>query len=125
MQKRATRALIHLAAAGAAITLGWAVAATSFGEQLELRTYDYRFKLKDTAANDAPVTILAIDDASIAQIPDPMMLWHKHFAEVLNALAVGEAGAVGIDVVFAAPSSSRIACAPAASSSRRRPSRWH
>ena len=108
MHQRRNRALTHLTIAAAAIALGWLAASLSLGQQLELRTYDYRFKLKDAfpsptdAAIDAPITVLAIDDASIARIPDPLMLWHKHFAEVLNGLAAGEAAAVGIDVVFAA-----------------------
>lgn len=107
MHKRRNRALIHMAIAVAAITLGWLAAGLSLGQQLELRTYDYRFKLKDAfrapadSPTAAPVTVLAIDDASIARIPDPLMLWHKHFAEVLNGLAAGGAAAVGVDVVFA------------------------
>ncbi len=76
---------------------------TSLGNWAELRTYDLRFKLRGPlpVPASAPVTILAIDDEALANIPDPLMFWHKEFALVLDRLYKHQASVIGIDFIFA------------------------
>src|SRR5262245_53057677 len=61
------RLLIYAAIVVVATAVGWFAAGTSIGEQLELRTYDYRFRLKDIFpdSSSAPITLLAIDERSL------------------------------------------------------------
>jgi adenylate cyclase len=93
---------IYLGIAVLATAAGWFAGQTSLGEQIEKRTYDYRFGLKELfpISTSAPITILAIDEKSLENIPDPLMLWQRHFARVLNHLAASGAQAVGLDVLL-------------------------
>ena len=86
--------------------ISWAFAAflqsSSLGNWLEQRTYDLRFKLRGSLppSPQAPVVILGIDEESTRRIPEPLLLWQKHFARVLTELVRAEAAAVGIDWIF-------------------------
>ncbi|MBL8511724.1 MAG: CHASE2 domain-containing protein, partial [Betaproteobacteria bacterium] len=44
--------------------------------------------------------LIGIDDAALAQYPEPLALWHKHYAKVYEALARAKPKVVGIDVVL-------------------------
>ena len=46
------------------------------------------------------VVLVGIDDESVKRLPEPISLWHPHFARFLQATAAGGASAVGLDVVF-------------------------
>ena len=46
------------------------------------------------------VVIVGIDERTIAKLPQPMTLWHPHFARFLQATVTGGAAAVGLDVVL-------------------------
>jgi adenylate cyclase len=96
------RILIYAAIVAAATGVGWLGARSSLGEQLELRTYDYRFRVKGIFPDPSspPITILAIDENSLQHIPDPLMLWHRHYADVLNHLTAADPAVVCVDVIF-------------------------
>lgn len=49
-------------------------------------------------AND--VVLVGIDEDTEARFIEPVALWHKHFADVLHALAKAKPRAVGFDVVL-------------------------
>ena len=49
-------------------------------------------------AND--IVLIGIDDDTEASFPEPVALWHRHFAPVLHALAKAKPRAVGVDVVL-------------------------
>src|SRR6185503_6074090 len=100
--KRRKKFFIYLGIALLAAAAGWFAGGISFVKQIEQRTYDYRFSLKDIfpASTSAPITILAIDEKSLEGIPDPLMLWQRHFATVLNHIIPAGAAAVGVDVFF-------------------------
>lgn len=104
MSRQVRNLLLYIVVAIGATILGWSFAKGSIGTQLELRLYDYRFRLKKLFPDPppAPITILAIDEASLRGIPEPMMLWDRHFAEILNYLVEGQASVVGIDFAFSA-----------------------
>jgi len=46
------------------------------------------------------VVLIGIDDDTEARYPEPVALWHRHFAPVLHALAKAKPRAVGVDVVL-------------------------
>ena len=49
---------------------------------------------------DDDVVLLGIDEDTEAQFQEPVALWHRHFAEVLHALARAKPRAVGVDIVL-------------------------
>jgi adenylate cyclase len=44
------------------------------------------------------IVLVGIDDATYKDFPEPFVLWHHHFADMLVALANGHPRAVGVDV---------------------------
>jgi len=46
------------------------------------------------------VVLVGIDDETVRSLPEPIALWHRHFAQLLRALAALEPAAVGLDVVL-------------------------
>src|SRR5262249_46192710 len=75
---------------------------STLGQWIEQPTYDLRFRFRGPlpALGDIPITILAVDEPTLANIPDPLLLWHRHFARVVGGLAKAGAGVIGIDFIF-------------------------
>jgi adenylate cyclase len=46
------------------------------------------------------VVLIAIDEDTERAFPEPVALWHRHFARLLEALAAAEPAAVGVDVAL-------------------------
>ena len=46
------------------------------------------------------IVLVGIDEETEARFPEPVALWHRHFARVLHALAKAKPRAVGVDVVL-------------------------
>ena len=90
---------ISIGATGA----GTLIQSSSLGNWVEQRTYDLRFAFRGSLPPSglAPTTILAIDEQTLSEIPDPLMLWHRYFASVIGKLAEVGAAVVGIDFIFA------------------------
>jgi adenylate cyclase len=103
VRKKVVSLVAGLAIAGIATALGVALQSSSLGTFLEQRSYDLRFAYRGSLppSTEAPITILAIDEESLTSLPEPMMLWHFHFAPVLQKLAETGAITVGIDFLFA------------------------
>ncbi|HUP97438.1 MAG TPA: adenylate/guanylate cyclase domain-containing protein [Usitatibacter sp.] len=49
---------------------------------------------------DADVVLIGIDEETEARFQEPVALWHRHFAQVLHALAKAKPRAVGVDIVL-------------------------
>ena len=49
---------------------------------------------------DDDVVLIGIDEETEARFPEPVALWHRHFAQVLHALAKAGPRAVGVDIVL-------------------------
>lgn len=47
-----------------------------------------------------PIVVVAIDESSVAALPEPIVLWHRHLGAVLTAAAGAGARIVGVDVVL-------------------------
>ncbi|HEX4331142.1 MAG TPA: adenylate/guanylate cyclase domain-containing protein [Usitatibacter sp.] len=70
---------------------------------LERAAFDAQMRILRAAhprpmAND--VVLVGIDELSERAFPEPMALWHVHFAEVLHALARAKPAAVGVDIAL-------------------------
>jgi len=54
------------------------------------------------------VVLIGIDDDTEAEFTEPVALWHRHFAQVMHALARAKPRAVGVDIVLPERSFDRI-----------------
>jgi len=57
-----------------------------------------------TPDNHSPseeVAIIGIDNSSLDKFSEPMVLWHKYFAEVIRGAVKGGAKGIGLDVIIA------------------------
>lgn len=63
--------------------------------------YDHLLALTDPVGSESRIAVIGVDDASLARFPEPIALWHPHWAQVLEG--VGRSGVAGIamDMVFA------------------------
>ena len=102
MPKRLRKILIYPLLALVCAGLAWKLQFWALGDWVEHRSYDLRFRLRGALPplQEPPLVILAVDDASFDEIPDPFMLWQRHFGQVIAALAEAQAAVVGIDFVF-------------------------
>lgn len=101
-KKQLIRLFVYLGIVVAVSAIAISLQFSTLGTWIEQKTYDFRFRLRGASptSNRVPVVIVAIDEKSLSEIPDPLMLWQRHFAQVLDALVEAGAGAVGVDFVF-------------------------
>lgn len=101
-KKWTLRLLLCVAIVAVAVMLGLLLQSSALGERIEQRAYDLRFELRGPlpTPRNAALTLLVIDDESLNRIPDPLMLWQKHFAQVLRRLVEAHAAVVGVDFIF-------------------------
>lgn len=84
------------------------VAAAWFGEGLRvvrllhLKTGDAHVLLS-AAQRPYNIVLLVVDQSTLDALPEPMLFWHRHYAEAIEAAAVAGAKSFGLDVVFAIP----------------------
>lgn len=103
-EHRSARILILLACAAACALLN----ALGFFTLPELKTLDWRFRLRDTVLPGASsslnaadkIAIIEISDDSMARLPEPLILWDGHFARVADALTRNGAKVTAIDVLW-------------------------
>jgi adenylate cyclase len=98
---RRQRALLagYLALASVLVVLGLIGATHHF----DLWLLDQELRLLRTWRVAAPATevvLIGIDEETARSFPEPMALWHRHFADLLRALAELHPIAVGLDVVL-------------------------
>jgi CHASE2 domain-containing sensor protein/anti-sigma regulatory factor (Ser/Thr protein kinase) len=86
------------------LACGWALLAASGAlEALERLTVQARYAVRPAPGYQAPVTVVAIDERSLARYGQ--MPWDRHlFARLLDRLHAAGAAVVGIDVAFNEPS---------------------
>ncbi|MBI4472670.1 MAG: CHASE2 domain-containing protein [Acidobacteria bacterium] len=100
-KRRWIRLSVFLSVVVVSTICGALVRESSFGSFLELKTYDFRFAFRDRRVPaDIPITILSVDETALEKYPEPLMLWHRYFANAINALVRGGAAVIGIDFVF-------------------------
>jgi len=88
---------------GVLLALGaLAGAAPQFGEA-GLRLLDAQFRmLRALHPRAAPreVVVVGIDERTLAALPEPIALWHRHLGDFLHAMALARPAAVGLDLVL-------------------------
>lgn len=74
--------------------------------ELDHRILDLAFRVRrQVAVEPTPdIVLVGVDEETEQAFPEPLSLWHRHFAAVFSGLAEGGARAVGLD--FALPSRS-------------------
>jgi len=83
--------------------LGFAVARVSFLERLDLAWLNNEFRvLRDLfpARGADDIAIVGIDEQSMKEAGMPLALWHRQFAQILDALALAKPRAVAVDLVL-------------------------
>jgi len=94
-----------------AMIAGAAIYALDFAAPLERRLTDAGFALlRGAAVPDDGILILGIDEATVAQIPEPITLWQRQLGALLTMAARARARIVGLDLVL--PDRSYAAIAP-------------
>ncbi|HYM09331.1 MAG TPA: adenylate/guanylate cyclase domain-containing protein [Bryobacterales bacterium] len=75
---------------------------TRFLRLLELKAYDLQFLARGRLPT-SDIILLAIDQKSLDELPEPLMFWHPYYAEAIRAAAGAGARVLGLDVFFAIP----------------------
>ena len=80
-----------------------AAAVFEWARPLDLKLLDMQFRvLRSLGAAPLPqdVVVVGIDEATVAAVPEPLTLWHKHLGKFLQAMAVARPAAVGMDIIL-------------------------
>ena len=78
---------------------------TSLVASIERASFDFQVRyLRDIYPRPVVVepVLIGIDEGTIAEFPEPLALWHRHLADLLDALAIAQPAVVGVDVVLPA-----------------------
>lgn len=71
------------------------------GDDLSRKVLDRQFVLlQGEHPLKADVVVIGIDEAAYRTIREPAELWHPHLGKLLQALAIAEPSAVGLDIVL-------------------------
>jgi len=90
---------IRALVAGAVVALTLVLFYLPFTHSLDLKALDLMFRVRGrlhpTTCQD--VVLVGVDTATEKAFPEPLALWHRHFASVFQGLALGGARGVGVD----------------------------
>jgi CHASE2 domain-containing sensor protein len=114
MSRRSAKILILLGIGLAAAGLAELGQETPLGRWIELRSYDLRFGFRSERPAPPGIVLLVIDEDSFARIDEPLILWQRHLARVVEGLTEAGAGCVG----------STCSCPTRRGSTRTATSRW-
>ena len=89
---------LAIASAAVAILLGQ----VRLFQIVHLKAQDLHFLAR--GRTPAPeIVLVTIDRKSLETIPEPLIFWHRHYAQVIRAAAGGGAKAIGLAVAFSIP----------------------
>lgn len=74
-----------------------------FAKVLELKTIDWRFKARGELAPQAPIVIVAIDDASFPEMPERWTWPRSFYGEAVKNLKEMGAKVIGFDLLYSEP----------------------
>ncbi len=84
------------------------LARTRFFRLVESKAYDLQFLARGSQPT-SDIIILAIDQKSVDRLqapdrlPEPLMFWHRYYAQAIRAAALAGARVFGLDIFFAIP----------------------
>ena len=95
------------------LALGWVslavfvltLAAFRLTHPMDLGLLDTQFRILRALRTIEPVpevALIGIDEKTLTAFPEPIALWHRHFADLLMALTEVDPAAVGLDIVLPA-----------------------
>jgi len=64
---------------------------------IELKSLDFRFLCRGTIPTNDKIVIIGTDEEALDKIKDPFIFWSPYFADIVKAVAVGEAKSIGLD----------------------------
>jgi len=98
----------HFVTIGLAILISLAVISSEYAgffKMLELKSYDLHFAVKSQikpSRISAPIVLVVVDDQTMNSptFRKPMMLWYKHFVEVIDSFVHNEARVIAFDYML-------------------------
>jgi class 3 adenylate cyclase len=67
---------------------------------LKVLDFQYRALRKLFPAPAPDVVVIGIDDVTVAQMPEPLALWHPHMGKLLRGVARARPAAIGVDIIL-------------------------
>jgi adenylate cyclase len=89
----------HLAALLCGVLLAWGLGRSGLGIYLDHALYDHLLFQALPPVEDRRTVVVGIDDLALERFPEPLVLWHRYFAGLIDAAAGSGASAVGFDVI--------------------------
>lgn len=103
MHKSTVEKKIRFATYVVVFTLCVATFFSSLVKLQDLKLLDWQFsKLRELGFKQLAkdIVVVGIDEDTVRQLPEPMALWHPHLGKFLEAMAVAEPAAVGLDLIL-------------------------
>jgi adenylate cyclase len=89
----------HIAALLGGLLLAWTLGRSGIAEYLDHALYDHLLFHALPPAETQRTVVVGIDDLALERFPEPLVLWHRYFAGLIDAAAAAGADAVGLDVI--------------------------
>ena len=68
-------------------------------KDIDLYFYDNLLASTTHTAQDQGIIVVGIDDKSLEQFSDPLILWHKYLAKVISGISEAGAKAIALDII--------------------------
>ncbi len=81
------------------ILLAWVVGRGEIAEHVDHLAYDHLLFHALPQVDAGRVVVVGIDNLALERFPEPLVLWHRYFAALIDAAAEAGATAVGFDVI--------------------------
>jgi adenylate cyclase len=82
------------------VLIGLLVAVVPITRRLDAIAYDLLISTNpQNYSGGTPVTVIGIDDHTLARFPEPIALWHNRLATVIEVAADSKAKAIALDVI--------------------------
>jgi adenylate cyclase len=102
MRREKKKWLAVLIFSGVAVALALSARGVAFFQLMEMKATDLHAQALK-AETPPEVILLVIDQKSIEEYPEPLLFWHKYYAEAIRLAAASGAKVLGLDVAFAIP----------------------
>lgn len=81
--------------------LALALSGSPLASYMERAVYDHLLGLTTPAYGESQVAVIAVDNAALNRFPEPIALWHSHWATVLKEIARVDPRGIAMDMIFA------------------------
>jgi adenylate cyclase len=70
-----------------------------WADSLNLHVYDFLLANTTVSSTSDDVVVIGIDDQSLQRFDEPLVLWHKYLAQVINGAADSNAKGIALDII--------------------------